>query len=150
MRQARIEWDTQAMGTLAPRINLTPSVEASEVLERLSAASGKAKARLVRELLEGLIPELQVAAEALEAARESELRAITVLQRGLHAAMQGGTQMSLELRRLQRTKTPRGTKRRGGGEAAAATPAPAARKPPTGGKGSASRKAAKTGRRRKR
>lgn len=85
-----------------PRVGITLTPEMDAVLTRLSVAASTGKATIIREWLEGVLPQLDQIATAIELAKAGNLDAFKVMESTLRNTMAQGEQTRLGLRRTRR------------------------------------------------
>lgn len=91
------------MGTnIGTRVNLTLPPEVVAEIDRISAASGKARARIIRSwLIEGM-PIWKQVADALEIVQENEAEGLKMISSVLNVTGSTAQQMSLEIKNTRR------------------------------------------------
>lgn len=103
------------MATIQPRVMFTPSETTGPLLDALSEALGKPKAKIVRELLDEAAPALQVSLEALRLIKTRPQAAQAAMSRLAAQGIQQIAQAQLDLDTAIRKKPGRkpGKQRKG-------------------------------------
>lgn len=101
--------DDRRVGT---RVHLTLPDQVVEQLDRISAATGAGRARIVREWLVDAAPMLEGVADALELAKSNQDAALRRVGQVMNAVSETSGQLSLDIkatRRRERSKRGRAT-----------------------------------------
>lgn len=101
--------DDRRVGT---RVHLTLPDQVVEQLDRISAATGAGRARIVREWLVDAAPMLEGVADALELAKHNQDEALKRVGQVMAAVSETSSQMTLDIkatRRRERRKRDRAT-----------------------------------------
>lgn len=85
-----------------PRVNLTLTPEAIEVLDRIEAVTGAGRATILREFILEALPGIAEMARALEMAKEKNMDAFKVMAKTIDQTVADSQQLSLDIKRTRR------------------------------------------------
>ena len=99
------------MPTIEPRVTFTPTPASGPLLRELAELTGKTPARVVREILDEMAPQLPAMIEALRLVKSRPEKAVAALQEMAAKAHADLAQQTLDLNRVMRERPGRKPRR---------------------------------------